>query len=191
MTVRLFLLIFVIALISCKPKAHCDIEMVVYHWTMKPEIKQDTLIPYVKCELYAQINRDGECVLVRTRYLDNDLHSKFTISKTVLEPVFTIIESLNSDTIMTRKSGYSLYDGPTIKIIGLNKKGHSHSVRFDCTERSNSVLLRFYNYIDSISEKQTSTDPFIKAKEERINEIYDSEIKSVPIIIPDNEVIDE
>lgn len=158
---------------------------------MEQEIQKDTLIPYVRCELYAQIKKNGECILTRTRYLDSDLHLKFTISKAVLEPVLEIVESLNSDTIMTKQSKFSLYDGPTIKLIGLNYKGHSHNVKFIRSKRSNSELLTFYTYIDSISTRSSTTDSFMKAKENRIKEIYDSEIKLVPFILKDEEVIEE
>jgi hypothetical protein len=192
MIVRLSILFFVFSLISCKPKDHFDLELVSYKWSMKPEIRQDSLIPYVNCILYAQIKRNGECILTKTKYSDRDIHVKFTIGKEVLEPVIKIVESLNSDTIMTIKSNDAIYDGPTVKLIGLNNKGHSHNVKFDCSERTNAELLTFYNDIDSFSENSTTiaTDSFMKAKENRIKEIYDSEIKFVPIL-KDEEVSEE
>lgn len=81
MTVRLFILILLFPLISCTKKDHIDFELVSYRWSMKHEIQKDTLTPYLKCNLYAQINKNGDCILTKTRYQDNDLHLNFTIEK--------------------------------------------------------------------------------------------------------------
>lgn len=91
---------------------------------------------------------------------------------------------------MTQKSYTSVYDGPTIKLIGANNKGLVHSVRFIYSKRSNTALLKFYHYIDSISEHVDTTDKFMKAQKNRINEIYYEEIKSLPIIVQDNDIAD-
>lgn len=191
MTIRLTFLILVLIFISCKQKGKYDLELVSYHWSMKPEFQNDTLIPYVKCILYAQISKNGECVLTRSRYLESDLHLKFVTKKEILNPVFKIFDSLNSDTVMVKKSILSMYDGPSLKLIGFNNKGISHAVSFNCSNRSNPDLLNFYNYIDSISKNSTTTDPFMKAKESRTKEIYDSQIKLVPRILKDIEVPEE
>jgi len=151
MTVKVIILILLCTLLGCKNKNDIDLELVSYNWLMKNEVQNRTLTPYLKCNLYAQINREGDCVLTKTRYLKSDLRLNFTIEKKILDPVFEIIENLSADTIMIQKSFHSIYDGASIKLIGTNNKGIVRSVKFDQSNRSNNELLKFYNYIDSIS----------------------------------------
>ena len=190
MKIRLILVI-ILGLTSCTKKESSDLELISYYWSMKTDLPNDTLIPYVRCDFYAQINRNGDCTLTRVRNYESDLFLKFKIKREIIDSVLQIVDKISSDTVMTRKCYDCIYDGPTIKLIGRNTNGVTRGIRFNHSDRSNIHLLNLYNYIDSTSKRLTTTDKFMKSKEDRIKEIYDKDIKSIPVFRQDYEVIEE
>jgi len=177
-------------LISCSKKESSDLEVISYNWSIKTGQPKDSVVAFVKCALYAQIKRNGDCTLTRTRNDESDLLLKLKIKREILDSALQIVDKINSDTVMSQNCYGCIYEGPTIKFIETNTTGLTHSIRFILSNRSNIHLVNLYNYIDSTSRKMTTTDKFMKSKENRIKEIYKKEIKSIimPEIVPNNEV---
>ena len=173
---------------SCKkPKEEPVLELISYNWGRYDNYLnregRDTIIPFLNCHIYAQIYKNGDCKLSQNRgEYKNELYAKFKLDTIIINPALRIIQSIDKDTTMIRKTdiGCCIYDGPLIRLIGNNQKGEKHTIKFIHSNRSNLNLLNLYNSIESIASKQNSNEELIHSKEKRIKEIYDSEFDSLP-----------
>ena len=185
------LAILILSLLSCKkPKEEPIFEIIAYYWSMYDDFITlsngelgDTTITYARNTLYAQIYKNGDCVVSKYRGpYQNELYSRFKIDTVVLNPVIRLFNDTKRDTIMIEKTepGRFIYDGPSIRLIGNSKNKEKHTIRYNLTEYSNSYLVRLYNHINSKSDSIGSNEKFILSKEKRMKEIYDLEINLVP-----------
>lgn len=185
------LVILILSLFSCKkPKEEPIFELIAYRWALKDNYLNKCSdkskladVSFVKCELYAQIYRNGDCVVSKYRgSSQNELYSSFKIDTVVLNPVIRLFNDTKRDTTMIEKTepGRYIYDGPSIRLIGNSKNKENHTIGYNLTEFSNSDLVRLYNHINSKSDSIGSNEKFILSKEKRMKEIYDLEINLVP-----------
>lgn len=197
------LVILILSLFSCKkPKEEPIFELIAYRWALKDNYLNKCSdkskladVSFVKCELYAQIYRNGDCVVSKYRgSSQNELYSSFKIDTVVLNPVIRLFNDTKRDTTMIEKTepGRYIYDGPSIRLIENSKNKEKHTIRYNLTEYSNSYLVRLYNHINSKSDSISSNDNLIQSKEKRIKEIYKQEIMSInfPVILPDTVILE-
>lgn len=194
--------VITLLLLGCnKPKEEPVLELISYYWAMYDDYRKldsgewgDTTIQYVRCDIYAQIYRNGECSVFQNRgEYANELYATVKLDKAILNPILGIISSVNKDTLMVEQSepGSFIYDGPLIKLIGKNTKGEKHTIAFIHSRKSNESLRIFYKHIVAVCSKTQSNDKLIQAKEKRIKEIYDTDFPSIPKIIKDTIVFKE
>ena len=120
------LVILILSLFSCKkPKEEPIFFFFFYRWALKDndlnkcsDKSKLADVSFVKCELYAQIYRNGDCVVSKYRgSSQNELYSSFKIDTVVLNPVIRLFNDTKRDTTMIEKTepGRYIYDGPSIR----------------------------------------------------------------------------
>lgn len=197
------LVILILSFFSCnKPKEEPIFELIAYRWALKDNYLNNCSdkskladVSFVKCELYVQIYRNGDCVVSKERGLNqNELYSSFKIDTVVLNPVIRLFNDTKRDTTMIEETepGSYIYDGPSIRFIENSKNKKKQTIKFNHTKFSNSNLVQLYNHINSKSESISSNDNLIQSKEERMKEIYEQEIMSInfPVIMPDTVILE-
>ena len=197
------LVILILSLFSCKkPKEEPIFELIAYRWALKDNYLNKCSdkskladVSFVKCELYAQIYKNGDCVVSKYRGpYQNELYSRFKIDTVVLNPVIRLFNDTKRDTTMIEKTepGRYIYDEPSIRLIENSKNKKKQTIRFDHTKFSNSNLVRLYDHINSKSDSISSNDNLIQSKEERMKEIHEQEIMSInfPVILPDTVILE-
>jgi len=191
----------ILSLLSCnKPKEEPFFEIIAYRWALK-DINLNKIsnklkladVSFVKCELYAQIYKNGDCVVSKYRGpYQNELYSSFKIDTLILNPVIRLFNNTKRDTTMIEETepGRNIYDGPSIRLLGNHKNGDKYTLKFNHTKYSNSNLVRLYEHINSKSDSIGSNEKFILLKEKRIKEVYEQEIKLInfPVIMPDTAI---
>ena len=178
------LLILAVLFVSCNTQKSNDIELAVFHAGIKWD-KNDSIIINVRCELYAQIEEDGNCILNIDDYRKGNRFITFKINKEILDSVYRLVYIADSDTTVWKREPFMLYDGPSIRIAGKNKNGKPVQLRFIHSESSNLNCLKLYNYIDSISRKPQNnsdidTTKILRAKEKLMKDIYKKEKALMP-----------
>jgi hypothetical protein len=199
-----FLLILAVLLISCNTQKPKNIELIAYYWSRDEKQNRDTIIPYVRCYIYAQINENGKCVLNIKGYNKKNRFISFKIkdskggykknrshffksNEEILNEAFDLINKTDLDTSMidTKDTTCYIYDGPSISIVGKNSHGKQVRLRFIDSNRSNLSCLNLYTYLEfkgkmSFYNSRIDTTKILQAKEKLIKEIYNKDIKLVP-----------
>jgi len=180
-----FLLILAALLISCNTQESKGIELLVY----KGSILNDNHQEYnIATRLYAQISKNGDCILNVADYGKGNRFISFKIKTEILDSIFSIVYKADSDMTVYKDDYSFLYDGPSIRIVGKNKNEKTIILRFIKSDRSNLKCLNLYKYIDSISRKPENnsdidTTKILQAKEKLIKEICKKDVASLPPLL--------
>jgi len=141
-----------ILLFGCKDNKSGESLEIISYCDQVAEGKENKPFAVVIWELYGQVKEDGSCILNINDYREKPKFVSFKIKSEILDSVMNLIRSTRSDTAAydTVKSGWYLYDGPQIELIGSNSENKKVSLRFLKSQRSNAICFRFYNYLDSV-----------------------------------------
>jgi len=201
---KAFILLLAVLLVSCHKHESKNIELIAYYWSRDEKQNRDTIIPYVRCYIYAQINENGECILnikhrdTKNRFVSfnmnnsNDVYKKeqsldFKINKEVVKEVFDLVNKANSDTSLIERKDTTcyIYDGPSISIFGKNSYGKQVRLKYIESHRSNLCYHNLFNYLNSKGEmslfnSRIDTTKILQAKEILVKSIYKTDIGLLP-----------
>lgn len=195
-----FILILTILLISCHKEESKVVEIIAYNWSYSKQTRNDTLV----VRLYAQISKNGNGILNIKNYDEknrfiaikrNDSKENYKmkrcnayeINKEIINAVFELVENAKADTFVIKREepfGY-IYDGPCIRIAGINKIGKKINLQFNHTSRSNLNCVKLYDHLELICEKSfynsaVDTAKILEAKEKLVKDIYKNEMHLLP-----------
>jgi len=201
---KAFILLLAVLLVSCHKHESKNIELIAYYWSRDEKQNPDTIVPYVRCYIYAQINENGECILniknknTKNRFISfninnsNDTYKKgqfhdFKINKETVKEVFDLVNKANSDTSMIERKDTTcyIYDGPSISIFGKNNQGKQVRLKYINGYRSNLSYHNLFNYLKfkgemSLFNSRIDTIKILHAKEKLVKLIYKTDIDLLP-----------
>jgi hypothetical protein len=201
---KAFILLLAVLLVSCHKHESKNIELIAYYWSRDEKQNRDTIIPYVRCYIYAQINENGECILniknknTKNQFSSfninnsNDTYKKdkshdFKINKEIIKEVFDLVNKANSDTSLIERKDTNcyIYDGPSISIFGRNNQGKQVRLKYLESHHSNLCYHNLFNYLNSKEEmspfnSRIDTTKILQAKERLVKSIYKTDIGLLP-----------
>jgi len=201
---KAFILLLAVLLVSCHKHESKNIELIAYYWSRDEKQNPDTIVPYVRCYIYAQIKEDGKCILNITDYNKKNRFISFKINnskgshkrnqfrdfksnKEFLKEVFISINKADSDDSYINKKDTNCYihDGPSISIVGRNNHGKQVLLRYIDHNRINLRCLSLYEYLELKGEKifyksRIDTTKILQAKEILVKSIYKTDIGLLP-----------
>jgi hypothetical protein len=132
-----------------------------YYYSIYDQNTGEICDPYIKCNLYVEINEEGKAIVFRKQYypVESTLYGEY-------KPIKNYIDSLlmASKTYIEPKRDTSprIYDGPSLKFTFNYADSSSYSIGFIDVEKTEyRPFLRFYHYLDSTLIKENLRKPKI------------------------------
>jgi len=170
-------------LLGCRSGNFSEIELLSSSGRALEYKGTDSLILGIYIHIYAQIDKDGNCITVRRINKDHSKFDSFKIDDKLIQIINERLSEINSDTFLTAKSDRENYDGPMIQFLIHKYNGTINRLAFIKSKRTDKDFLKLYKFIDSISlnnNKDRFSDT-IKLKSDRdklINQMKQSNLKS-------------
>jgi hypothetical protein len=175
------IILIVFLLLGCKSKNLNRIELISTSGRALDYKNTDSLILGIFVHAYAQIDKNGNCKVLRKSEQDNNLFNSFQIDRTVFETIVNRLRVINSDTLLT-ESKLEFYDGPTIQLFVHRDNGIVNKLTFIKSKRADKDFLKLYKHIDSVSfnkgDRPFDTSRLKLDRDKLINQIKQNILKT-------------
>ena len=151
-------------LLGCNSSDFSKIELISTSGRALDYNNTDSLIFGLYIHTYAQIDKDGNCLIVRKSNKVDKRFNSFKIDKHLLKLISDKLLSINKDTLLTEKSNNEIYDGPIIQLFVHKDNGALHKLTYVKSKRTDKDFLRLYKYIDSVSIEKNCDSYFDTTK---------------------------
>jgi hypothetical protein len=151
-------------LLGCHSNDFSKIEFITTYGRALDYKNTDSLIFGLYIEAYAQIDNDGNCLIMRRSNKNDKLFNSFKIDKQLLNLIGSRIVMINKDTFLTVESNREMYDGPIIQLYVHKDNGSLLNLNYLKSRRTDKDFLRFYNYIDSMNNEKRYNSSFDTTK---------------------------
>jgi hypothetical protein len=160
-----------------------EIELISFSGRALDYMNTDSLILGIYIQTYAQIDNNGNCIIVRTSYKDDMRFNSFKIEENLLKKIKNRLSNIYSDTLLAEKSEGELYDGPMIQLLVHRDNDSINRLTYINNKRADKDFLKLYRYIDSISkniknEKYIDTTKLLCNRDLLIDKIKEDAFRS-------------
>lgn len=142
---------------SCNSSSFKELELLSTSSRWGNFKETDSTLLRIYIHSYAQIDKKGNCNIVRKTNQNESKFNSFEIDENLLRTINNRLTHINSDTTLTAELGDMHYDGPTIELLVHKTDGSIVKLGFVIvSEKTDKDFLKLYRYVDSISKNNTN-----------------------------------